>query len=301
MVDNPLFRRGRGAARRVLTSALLVFTFLGLACFQAVGAAEPGQPAEAEPTAKLAGFSAPELIRAALRRLDGESARIQIQGRALSPNELDRLKAIAAASQHLTKALEILEKRIDPPGRRLTIPPQADQAGPEDAAAEKPKVPREIPVPTLIRAAQARLRQAQVRLQVVGRAHTPEDKARLEAIHAAQAHLQAALRILEGKARPGEGLPGITLPPPREEPPGSLPNHVSGLSEPPSLPFALPPVRRSATELIRQAIDELGNESTNIQIQGRALTPEEKSRLKVLEKTIAYLQEALKTLHTGGP
>lgn len=299
MVANPLFRRGREASRRVSAPALLVFAFLGLGCFQSLGAAEPAQPAEAEPPTKLAGFSASELIRAALDRLDGESGRIQIQGRALSPEELNRLTVIAAASRHLKKALEIIEKGMDLRRRRLAVPSQADQAGPEDAAAEKPEVPREVPVSVLIRAAQARLQQAHVRLQVVGRAHTPEDKARLDAIRAAQIHLRVALRILEGKARPGEGLPGITLPPPREEPPGSLPDHVSGLSGPPG-PFDPPPRGGSPADLIRRAIDELGNESTNIQIQGRALTPEEQKRLTVLDKTISHLQKALKTLEAGG-
>ena len=291
MVANPLFRRGREASRRVSAPALLVFAFLGLGCFQSLGAAEPAQPAEAEPPTKLAGFSASELIRAALDRLDGESGRIQIQGRALSPEELKRLTVISDASRHLRKALEILEKRMDLRRRRLAVPSQADQAGPEDAAAEKPEVPREVPVSVLIRAAQARLQQAHVRLQVVGRAHTPEDKARLDAIRAAQIHLRVALRILEGQARPAEGLPGITLPPPFEERPDIGPPVPR---QPPA------PRQLSPADLIRRAIDELGNESTNIQIQGRALTPEEQKRLTVLDKTISHLQKALKTLEGGG-
>ena len=297
MVANPLFRRVRGASRRVSAPALLVFAVLGLGCFQAVGAAEPGQPAEAEPPAKLAEFTAPQLIRAALDRLRSESTRIQIQGRALSPDELNRLAVISGASQHLRKALEVLEKGIDPRGRRLAVPPWADQAGPEDAAAEKVEVPREVPVPALIRAAQARLHQAHVRLQVVGRAHTPEDRAHLDAIRAAQIYLHSALRLLEGKAGPGEGLPGITLPPglPSHSGPPSPPSHPG----PPS-PFGPPPGGRSPADLIRQAIDGLGNESTNIQIQGRALTPEEQKRLTILDKTISQLQEALKTLEAGG-
>ena len=106
MAANPLFRRGRGAARRVLTSALLVVAFLGLAYFQAVGAAEPG---DAEPTAKLAAFTAPQLIRAALRRLDGESTNIQIQGRALTPEEKSRLKVLAKTIAQLQEVLKTLE------------------------------------------------------------------------------------------------------------------------------------------------------------------------------------------------
>ena len=109
MVANPLFRRVREASRRVSAPALLVFAVLVLGCFQSVGAAEPGEAVQAEPPAKLAGFSAPELIRAALDRLDGESGRIQIQGRALSPEELNRLAILDKTIDHLQKALKTLE------------------------------------------------------------------------------------------------------------------------------------------------------------------------------------------------
>jgi Arc/MetJ-type ribon-helix-helix transcriptional regulator len=179
------------------------------------------------------------------------------------------LAAIRAARPLLDKALKILAK--DQPA--AAQPPAENPAlvlpRPGTAGEDKPVIPKRVSAEELIRQAIRQLRGEYGRIMVVGRAHTPAEKARMEALQAAMGHLNKALAVLQQ----GVVVELLPLRPPRRPP--------------------------SPSDLIRKAIKELASEATMIQVQGRALTPEEVGRLEAIKKATVHLQKAVGVLDGG--
>ena len=55
----------------------------------------------------------------------------------------------------------------------------------------------------------------------------------------------------------------------------------------------------SPEELLNRAVKNLEQESAGIQIQGRALTPQEKTRLESIGKAVEIINQAIKVLAEG--
>ena len=56
----------------------------------------------------------------------------------------------------------------------------------------------------------------------------------------------------------------------------------------------------TAEELLNHAVESLEQESSRIQIQGRALTPEEQTRLERIGKGVESINQAIEVLAGGG-
>lgn len=75
----------------------------------ALPATRPARVARTQPAEDRVLKPVADLVRRAIRQLEGESGRIQIVGRPLSPDEQQRVRVLGAAMVELRQALQILE------------------------------------------------------------------------------------------------------------------------------------------------------------------------------------------------